>query len=115
MTEDKDYDVVGTAENPLYQVYATRDQIGRVLQSLYGSNYGVSGSGYMTRLDMAKLYCMIQGRDQNPNYQAAVAAGMAIDIFLDSNDPTIVEVSNTHAYTIDSYGNETWVINDKMK
>ena len=117
MTQGKDYDVQGPAEDPIYFLYATRDQIGRVLENLFGNNYGISGTGYMTRLDMAKLYCAIQGRDIDPNYQDAVADGMKIDTFPDApGNATVIEVSNTHAYMIDSsYGNEIWVINEKMK
>lgn len=116
MVKDKDYDVQGAVEDPLYLIYASRDQVGRVLESLFGSNYGISGPGYIKRLDMAKVYCMIQERDQDPNYQDAVAAGLKIDTFSDAQGKSVVtEVSNTHSYTIDSFGNETWVINDKMK
>lgn len=115
MVQGKDYAVQGSEADPIYLVYATRDQIGRVLESLFGSNYGISGPGYMTRLDMAKLYCAIQGRDTDPNYQNAAAAGLKVDTFPDARgNGTVIEVSNTHDYMLDSYGNETWVYNEKM-
>lgn len=117
MVEGKDYRVHGDGEGnkSYYEIYATRDQIGRMLTALFGSNYGISGSGHMTRIDVAKLLCQIQGRDTDPNWQSGMAAGMAIAQFPDVlNNALVIEVSNTHSYTIDSYGNETWVLNDKL-
>ena len=95
--------------------YATRDQVGRVLQAIFGNDYGVQGSGYMSRLELATVYCAVQGRDTNPNYQNATAAGMKIQTFTDArNNGTVIEVSNSHDFMIDSYGNETWVYNDRL-
>ena len=86
-----------------------------MLQYLFGSNYGISGNGYMTRLELARLYCQIQGRDTDPNYQAAKAEGMKVQTFPDCpNNSLVIEVSNTHVYTMDDYGSETWVYNEKM-
>ena len=115
MVEGKDYIVTGPEEDPYVFVYATRNQVGRVLQYLFGSNYGISGNGYMTRLELARLYCQIQGRDTDPNYQAAKAEGMKVQTFPDCpNNSLVIEVSNTHVYTMDDYGSETWVYNAKM-
>ena len=87
----------------------------RVLQALFAKNVGLAGNGFMSRHEMAKLYCQLQGRDQHPNYRDAQAAGMYVRTFPDCpNDSLVIEVSNTHAYTKDSVGNETWVINDKF-
>ena len=115
MVEGEDYTVFGPAEDPVYNVYATKDQVGRVLQALFGSDYGVQGSGYMSRLELATVYCAVQGRDTSPDYQTAAAAGMKIQTFTDArNNGTVIEVSNGHDYMIDSYGNETWVYNDRL-
>ena len=115
MQKGKDYVALGDERDPQYEIYATRNQVGRVLQSLFGSNYGISGTGFITRSDMATLYCLIQNRDTNPNYQNAVMAGMHIDTFPDAmGNSLVIEVSNTHAYTMDGYGEETWVYNEKM-
>lgn len=113
LVKDKDYVLVGKVKN---QIYATRNQIGFVLQKLFGSNYGISGTGFMSRLDYAKLLCMIQGRDLNPNYTYAVNQGKVLDRFPDdAGNPIIIEVSNTHDYMLDSHGNETWVENNTLK
>lgn len=70
----------------------------------------------MTRLDYAKLLCSIQSRDTNPNWLNAYRQGMSIDRFPDdNNNATIIEVSNTHDYTKDTHGNETWVQNNSLK
>ena len=115
MVEGEDYTVFGPAEDPVYNVYATKDQVGRVLQALFGSDYGVQGSGYMSRLELATVYCAVQGRDTSPDYQTAAAAGMKIQTFTDArNNGTVIEVSNGHDYMIDSFGNETWVYNDRL-
>ena len=69
----------------------------------------------MTRLELASVYCAIQGRDTNPDYQAAMAAGMKVQTFTDApNNSTVIETSNAHAYTMDNYGHETWVYNEKL-
>ena len=112
MTIPNDYTQTGDADNPTYSVWATRDQIGRVFKALFGSDYGVSGSGKMSRLDFARAICNIQGRDTNPNYQDAVAAGMTLARFADGDFPVVVEVSNSHDYVKDSSGHETWVYNE---
>ena len=115
MVEGKDYTVFGPAEAPVYNVYATKDQVGRVLQALFGSDYGVRGSGYMTRLELANVYCAVQGRDMDPDYSAAALAGMKIAVFSDCvNISVVYEVSNAHDYMIDSYGHETWVYNERL-
>ena len=112
MVEGKDYVTRGSEDDPVYNVYATRDQVGRVLKAVFGSDYGVHGSGYITRLEMESIYCMIQGRDTTPNYQEARAAGMFIQDFVDARGNNLVtEVSHTHDYVKDSYGHEVWVYN----
>lgn len=105
---------MGEPEDPLYAIYATRDQIGRVFRALFGDNYGVSGSGFMSRLDLAKMFCTIQGRDTDPDYQQAQSAGLVVDTFTDTSEGVVVETSNTHDYIKDSYGNETWVLNNAL-
>ena len=112
MVEGKDYITLGSEEDPVYNVYATRDQVGRVLKAVFGSDYGVHGSGYITRLEMASIYCTIQERDTTPNYREAQAAGMFIQDFIDARGNNLVtEVSHTHDYMKDSYGHETWMYN----
>ena len=117
MTKDVDYVYIGgPVGGEKYGVYASRDQIGQVLKNLFGSDYGIRGSGRMTRLEYAKLLCSIQGRDTNPNWLNAYRQGLSIDRFPDdNNNATIIEVSNTHDYTTDSHGNETWVLNNSLK
>ena len=86
-----------------------------MLQYLFGSSYGIQGSGHMTRLELASVYCAIQGRDTSPDYQAAMTAGMKVQTFTDTpNNSTVIETSNAHAYTMDNYGHETWVCNEKL-
>lgn len=115
MVRDEDYVALGDEKDPTYHIYATKDQVNRVLQALFAKNVGLAGNGFMSRHEMAKLYCQLQGRDQHPNYRDAQAAGMYVRTFPDCpNDSLVIEVSNTHAYTKDSVGNETWVINDKF-
>ena len=59
--------------------------------------------------------CAVQGRDTSPDYSVAARDGMKIAVFSDCVDNlTVYEVSNTHAYTMDNYGHETWVYNEKM-
>lgn len=117
MTKDVDYVYIGgPVGGEKYGVYASRDQIGQVLKNLFGSDYGIRGSGRMTRLEYAKLLCSIQGRDTDPNWLNAYRQGLSIDRFPDdNNNATIIEVSNTHDYTTDSHGNETWVLNNSLK
>ena len=117
MTKDVDYVYIGgPVGGEKYGVFASRDQIGQVLKNLFGSDYGIRGSGRMTRLEYAKLLCSIQGRDTVPNWLNAYRQGLSIDRFPDdNNNATIIEVSNTHDYTTDSHGNETWVLNSSLK
>lgn len=105
---------MGDEEDPTYKIYATRDQIGRVFKALFGDDYGVSSSGFMSRLDLAKMFCTIQGRDTDPDYQQAQSAGLVVDTFTDTSEGVVVETSNTHDYIKDSFGNETWVLNNAL-
>ena len=91
------------------------------MNALFGSSYGTSGSNTMSRIDFAALICKIQGRDTNPDWANAEAEGMRIRTFGDGWNPggsgphpLITEVSNSHSYTMDNYGHETWVYNEKM-
>lgn len=69
----------------------------------------------MSRLDLAKMFCTIQGRDTDPDYQQAQSAGLVVDTFTDTSEGVVVETSNTHDYIKDSNGNETWVLNNTLK
>lgn len=69
----------------------------------------------MTRLEFVTLICKIQGRDTTPNWRPATYDGLRVTIYYDAeNNSTVIETSNTHDYMMDSYGNETWVYNEKM-
>lgn len=114
LIEGEDYVAMGDEEDPTYMIYATRDQIGRVFKSLFGDDYGVTGGGFMSRLDLAKMFCQIQGRDTDPNYKEAQAAGLIVETFTDTDEGVVIETSNTHDYVKDSYGNETWVLNNAL-
>lgn len=121
MVEREDYIVTETENGPHYTIWATKDQIGRVMNALFGNSYGTSGPNTMSRIDFAALICKIQGRDTNPDWANAEAEGMRIKTFGDGWNPggpgphpLITEVSNSHAYTMDNYGHEAWVYNEKM-
>jgi len=85
---------------------ATQAQIYRILNFATGANlYSNSGSA-MSRASVASLICDLTGRDKAPNTN-----GLAIGFYSDKGGYAnlIDEVSNSHDYTMDSRGKETWV------
>jgi hypothetical protein len=60
----------------------------------------------MSRVNAANLICDLTGRDKNPNTN-----GLPLAYFTDKGyyAGLIDEVSNSHEYTLDSRGNETWI------
>ncbi|MEH2933918.1 isopeptide-forming domain-containing fimbrial protein [Acutalibacter sp. JLR.KK004] len=88
-------------------VWATRKQIYALLEFATGKTLGSdAGQNPMKRIDVAKLVCQVTGRDPRSNTNGCLVVN-----FTDSgsNKALIDEVSNSHEYTMDSMGNETWI------
>jgi uncharacterized repeat protein (TIGR01451 family)/fimbrial isopeptide formation D2 family protein len=89
---------------------ATQAQIYAVLQFAAGkAPTGVSqnGTGYMSRIAIARIVCELLDRDQTPDTN-----GLPTNPLVDkgSNVLLIDEVSNEHTFTLDSSGeHDTWV------
>lgn len=91
---------------------ATEAQIYKILNFCISSNlYSVSATP-MKRANVAKLVCDLTGRDKEPDIN-----GYTVKYFSDKGAyiKLIDEVSNTHDYMMDSYGNETWIFNSGLK
>lgn len=91
---------------------ATQSQITRILNFSIGADLKDLGStATMKRHEVARLICEVTNRDMKPN-----KSGFPVSYFTDKGAfvDLIDEVSNTHDYTIDSRGKETWVsvVND---
>jgi uncharacterized repeat protein (TIGR01451 family) len=85
---------------------ATQSQIYRVLNFALGANLTSNVTNGMTRAAVASLICDLTGRDKTPNTN-----GLPVAYFSDKGGYAglIDEVSNSHDYTVDSQGNETWL------
>lgn len=85
---------------------ATQAQIYRLLNYALGTSLLSSSSAPMSRASIAALVCDLTGRDTSPNTN-----GLTVAYFPDKGTyaALIDEVSNSHDYTLDSYGNETWI------
>ena len=90
---------------------ATLSQIYRILNFAIGANLHSTSAAPMSRASVAALICDLTGRDKNPNTN-----GLPVAYFSDKGSYAnlIDEVSNSHDYTMDSRGNETWtaILND---
>ena len=90
---------------------ATQSQIYRILNYAVGAGLSSNGTSAMSRASVASLICGLTGRDKTPNTN-----GLPVAYFPDKGPYVglIDEVSNSHDYTLDSSGNETWIsiIND---
>ena len=84
---------------------ATESMIYRILNETVGSNLSSNSNARMKRASVAKLICEKTDRDMTPN-----TIGLTLSFFSDKGAYTalIDEVSNSHDYTLDSAGNETW-------
>lgn len=84
---------------------ATESMIYRILNASIGSKLSSNSTTGMKRVNVAKLICELTNRDMTPNTN-----GLTLAYFSDKGTHTalIDEVSNSHDYTIDSAGNETW-------
>ena len=85
---------------------ATQSQIYRILNFAIGANLYSNSTSNMTRASVASLICDLTGRNKNPNTN-----GLPIAFYSDKGSfaNLIDEVSNSHDYTIDSRGVETWI------
>ncbi|MCD7947392.1 MAG: DUF11 domain-containing protein [Oscillospiraceae bacterium] len=85
---------------------ATQSQIYRILNYAIGAGLSSNSSAGMSRTSVATLICELTGRDTNPNTN-----GLYVAYFPDKGSYVglIDEVSNSHDYTLDSSGNETWI------
>jgi uncharacterized repeat protein (TIGR01451 family) len=85
---------------------ATQSQIYRVLNFALGANLSSNVSAGMSRASVASLICDLTGRDKSPNTN-----GLPVAYFSDKGSYAglIDEVSNSHDYTMDSTGKETWI------
>ena len=85
---------------------ATQSQIYRILNYAVGAGLSSNGTSTMSRASVASLICDLTGRDKTPNTN-----GLAVAYFPDKGSYAglIDEVSNSHDYTLDSSGNETWI------
>ena len=84
---------------------ATQAQIYRILNYAIGANLYSNSTASMSRASVASLVCDLTGRDKSPNTN-----GLTVAYFMDkgSYSNLIDEVSNSHDYTMDSRGKETW-------
>jgi uncharacterized repeat protein (TIGR01451 family) len=89
-----------------WDVIATQSQIYRILNYAIGAKLSSNSAVPMSRTSVASLICDLTGRDKNPNTN-----GLPVTYFSDKglNAGLIDEVSNSHDYTMDSNGKETWV------
>ena len=85
---------------------ATQSQIYRILNYAINAGLSSNSNSNMTRASVATLICDITNRDKTPNTN-----GLSLAYFSDKgSDAAIIdEVSNSHDYTLDSNGNETWI------
>ena len=85
---------------------ATQAQIYRILNFAIGANLYSNSASAMSRASVATLICDLTGRDKAPNTN-----GLPLLYFMDkgSYSNLIDEVSNSHDYTMDSRGKETWI------
>lgn len=84
---------------------ATQSQIYRILNAALKTNLQSTSTTGMSRASVAKLICELTKRDDTPNTN-----GLTVAYFSDKGSyiALIDEVSNSHDYTLDSNGNETW-------
>jgi len=87
-------------------VDATQSQIHRVLNFAIGSTLSSGSTSRMSRVSVATLICNLTNRDTSPNTN-----GLPVAYFPDKGAYAglIDELSNSHDYTMDSSGNETWI------
>jgi hypothetical protein len=85
---------------------ATQSQIYRVLNFALGASLTSNVTTGMSRASVASLICDLTGRDKSPNTNS-----LPVAYFSDKGGYAglIDEVSNSHDYTMDSNGNETWI------
>lgn len=93
------------------EAQATTSQIYRLLNYALGTNSNVSSSAIMSRISFARLICQLTDRDTDPDTN-----GLTLAYFSDAGSyaALINEVSNTHVYTVDSNGKETWRYNSSL-
>lgn len=84
---------------------ATQSQVYRILNATTGANLSSNSTAGVKRIDVANLVCDFTKRDKTPNTN-----GLPLAFFSDKGTHAglIDEVSNSHEYTKDSSGNETW-------
>ena len=84
---------------------ATESQIYRILDFTIGAGLSSNSTDSMKRKDLAELICSLTKRDTTPNTN-----GLPLAYFTDKGAyaSLIDEVSNSHDYSLDSSGNETW-------
>ena len=89
-----------------WEVPATQDQIYRVLSFALKKDLGSSSQAPMARHEGAALICKETQRDISPRTN-----GLNLAHFTDKGPygSLIDEVSNSHDYTLDSNGRESWV------
>lgn len=84
---------------------ATQSQIYRILSFATKANLTSNSSNPMKRIDVASLICDLTKRDKSSN-----SNGLVYMYFTDKGQHASIidEVSNSHKYTLDSAGHETW-------
>ena len=95
-----------SAADCTYGSEATQSQIYSILNFAIGANLYSSSSTTMTRASVASLICDLTVRDKSPNTN-----GLPVAFYSDKGSfaNLIDEVSNSHDYTMDSRGKETWI------
>jgi uncharacterized repeat protein (TIGR01451 family) len=85
---------------------ATQSQIYRILNYAVGGGLSSTSNANMSRASVANLICDLTGRDKTPDTN-----GLAVAYFPDKGSYAnlINETGNSHDYTMDSDGNETWI------
>lgn len=90
------------------RLWASGSQLNALLSAATGSTGGYSSTSLVKRIDFAKTYCVLTGRDTSPDTN-----GLSIKTFSDVSNGTdtgllVAEVSNNHYYELDANGNERW-------
>ena len=89
----------------------TMDELAKVAYVVGGVDLSVSGSGYITRYNLAlKLVEPLRQGNTNPNY-GVYSSHLPIfnDVTInDSRYPLIAEMSTSHSYELDTSGTEYW-------
>lgn len=89
-----------------WNAIATQSQIYRILNFAIGAKLSSNSASPMSRTSVASLICDLTGRDKNPNTN-----GLPVAYFSDKglNAGLIDEVINSHDYTLNDNGKETWI------